>query len=368
MTTGQYTYLMVDILSNAIMAELPMYGVSLERKINGAGNMTCSMKLDVVSSTNLHNIDILGSTQPGRAALYVDRDGELVWAGPIWSRTYNSSAKVLAMTGQTFESYLGKRFLRTTKSYTGIDGRNVAIDLINTMQAVPYGNVGIQVPSLFPNTDNPMPDTTYYDYSFLKYYDIIDGLAKQNAFDWTIEPQWNAGVPQLTLRLGWPRLGVVGAASQIVFEFPGNVLQYYFSENASKGRNRSWGIGNGEGSTMLVANADDAVTLGTGYPLLEEMESYKNETVQANLQLDANSDLALWAPPVTTPTFMVRPSIEPVFGSYNIGDDINVIINDARFPQEFNGFYRMIQWNLTPSSSEAAEELNVTIGGVDGSV
>src|ERR1700712_922727 len=101
MVQPDYRYIAVDLLTRSVIEELPLYGVSLSRKISGPGNMTGSLKL---GTGEYDDLDLLSATEPGHRALFALRNEQCVWAGPIWSRTYNSEASVSEMTGQTYES------------------------------------------------------------------------------------------------------------------------------------------------------------------------------------------------------------------------------------------------------------------------
>src|SRR5690348_8673194 len=97
----EYRYIGVDLLTRRVLEDLPLYGVSLTRRISSSGTMTGSYKL----GTGLFSdIDLLSATEMGRTALIVMRDNTVIWGGPIWVRTYQSQANVISLNGQTYES------------------------------------------------------------------------------------------------------------------------------------------------------------------------------------------------------------------------------------------------------------------------
>jgi hypothetical protein len=69
-----YRYFTVDLLSNALLAEIPFKGVSYERALKGAGAF--SGTVPVISTTN--SMDLYESTMPGKTALYIVRDNVCV--------------------------------------------------------------------------------------------------------------------------------------------------------------------------------------------------------------------------------------------------------------------------------------------------
>jgi hypothetical protein len=107
-----YRYFVVDLLSNALLAEIPFKNVSYERGLKAAGSFSGS--IPIVNATD--SMDLYESTMPGKTALYVVRDGVCVWGGIIWSRSYDIVGKILSVRGSEFTSYLFHRNI--WKTYT----------------------------------------------------------------------------------------------------------------------------------------------------------------------------------------------------------------------------------------------------------
>lgn len=108
-----YRYFTVDLLSNALLAEIPFKGVSYERALKSAGSF--SGTVPVISTTN--SMDLYESTMPGKTALYITRDGACVWGGIIWSRSYDVVSRVLSVSASEFTSYLYHRHVWKTFSH-----------------------------------------------------------------------------------------------------------------------------------------------------------------------------------------------------------------------------------------------------------
>ena len=108
-----YRYFTVDLLSNALLAEIPFKGVSYERALKSAGSF--SGTVPVISTTS--SMDLYESTMPGKTALYITRDGACVWGGIIWSRSYDVVSRVLSVSGSEFTSYLYHRHIWKTFSH-----------------------------------------------------------------------------------------------------------------------------------------------------------------------------------------------------------------------------------------------------------
>jgi hypothetical protein len=129
---AEYRYFVADLLSNAIIAELPFQGVSYERAIKSAGSFSGSIPvIDKTSALSLYE-----NTLPGRTALYVVRNDECVWGGIIWSRSYSSQNRELSISGSEFTSYFYHRNIWKTYSHSFpatvvVSGYTAAVTLTN---------------------------------------------------------------------------------------------------------------------------------------------------------------------------------------------------------------------------------------------
>lgn len=104
-TAVKYKYIVTDLLTDTILAELPLEGVSFTRALKDAGAF--SGNIPVVAANDY--LDVYETTMPGRTSLYVLRDDVCVWGGIIWSRNYNIKERTLSLNGNEFTSYLHKR-------------------------------------------------------------------------------------------------------------------------------------------------------------------------------------------------------------------------------------------------------------------
>lgn len=110
---AEYRYYVADILTNAVIAEIPFTGVNFERALSKAGSF--SGEIPVIEATQ--NLNLYESTMPGKTALYVLRNGVCVWGGIIWSRSYSPSNKSLTVDAQEWISYLYHRAVWQTLFY-----------------------------------------------------------------------------------------------------------------------------------------------------------------------------------------------------------------------------------------------------------
>jgi len=100
-----YKYIVTDLLSDKILAEIPFEGVSFTRALRDAGSFSGS--IPVIPDNDY--LDLYETTLPAKTALYILRNGVCVWGGIIWSRTYNIITRTLDVNASEFTSYFSRR-------------------------------------------------------------------------------------------------------------------------------------------------------------------------------------------------------------------------------------------------------------------
>jgi hypothetical protein len=98
--------------------------------------------------------------------------------------------------------------------------------------------------------------------------------------------------------------------------------------------------------------------MDNGYPLLQEIYSYTDVTIQATLDQHAESDLAALSEPVTIPKIAVAMEATPLFGTYITGDDaIFRVQGDERFPEGTSPVFRIVDMECDYDSRIVSLEL-----------
>jgi hypothetical protein len=98
-------FLAYDLLSNTLLAELPVNGATWSDRLNGGGSFSGLVSL---SETGNPNADYLAATLPGRTVLHVVIDGTIRWSGVLWSRSYSRGTSAISITGTQLDSLLDK--------------------------------------------------------------------------------------------------------------------------------------------------------------------------------------------------------------------------------------------------------------------
>jgi hypothetical protein len=370
MAVPEYRYIGVDLLTRQVIEDLPLYGTSFTRRISVAGNMTASFKL---GTGFFSDQDLLNASEPGHRALFALRNGVCFWAGPIWSRTYQSQASVISLTGQTYESIF--EMIKILSRIERTDDQTLLFKyLIDVMQAQASCNFGIDTSQVTASGVNQsLTVETYEQKTFGE--PMSDMLKASNGFDYVIDYTMNptTDVPQLVLKTGYPYLGFGQAA--INLDYPGAVSNYYYPESASQALVRETVMGKGEGTAMPVAEYTNWDLVNAGYPMWEKPRSEKSISDPAQLNRIAEESGTTKKMPISIPTIELElgtddPDREPVdFASWgSLGAPINLTISDPRFPIEQypDGKVlssRMLGWDYSPSSSEGTESLKLVLEG-----
>jgi hypothetical protein len=358
MTT--YRYLFADLLTNAILAELPITGVNFTQQLNTSGTLTGRLLL---SGINAEDLNVSAGTIPGKTAIYVDRNGVLVWGGVLWNRQYNSNSQTLTFQAREFESYFDRRKITTTQVFTNTDQLTIANTLMNDAQAAPNGNIGVITT---PATSGILVDRTYYGYELKNVYAAIQDLSKQlDGFDFNIQVAYDGGGnPTKTLVLSYPKSGTTYSPTSLsapVFQFPsGNMIEYEYPEDASIAANTIYALGAGSNEGKLIATATDPTLLAAGFPLLEQEANYSDITDATMLGNLATGQIKATAYPPTTLRVVAPPSQNPQFGTYVIGDECRIIITDNRFPNTLDAIYRLVALSVTPGE-DGPERITLTL-------
>lgn len=334
-----YRYLFADMRTNAILAELPLTGVTFTQVLNGAGSFNARL---LISDLREANYDIAGVTIPARTAIYVDRDGVLVWGGVLWQRTYNSTEQTISLTAREFTSYFERRRITSTLVYTNTDQLTIAQNLITNAQAATGGNIGVVVPS---NTSGILVTRTFFDYEFKDLFSAIKDLSNsQDGFDFGITVAYDStNTPRKYMFTDYPKRGVTYNPldpTAIVFEYPGNLVSYEWPDDGSFVVNTLYGIGPNSNEAMIRATAvapDNPVA--AGWPYLQDTTTYNDQYDPNLLYSQVLGEVTARQYPIVTVKITLPAYVAPVLGSYTIGDECLLRITDPRWPStEAGGF------------------------------
>lgn len=352
-----YTYLFTDLLTDTVLAELPLSGTAYSRQLNGPGGLDATLNVAGLQAALQSQWE--AATRPWRTAVWVDRDGLLVYGGPVITRRWQSASRTVSLGSSDWSAYLGRRSLRTRLRDLGVDQFQIARDIVAQVQAVPFGNVGLAVSS---GASGVLRDVTYEPWERKWALEALTELAEQdNGFDWRLDVAYGGPTGFLrTLVLGYPQLGAPAETTGLVFAKPGAIIDYAWPEDGSLTATTVDALGNGEGTNMLISTAATAGMLGT-WPVLEAQVSYKDERVKANLDAKAAYNAAGLSGDTVLPVLTVRADSEPRLGTYNPGDMAKISVVDERFPAGMDTVDRIATIKVTPATSTEPDSVELTM-------
>jgi hypothetical protein len=363
MATTQYRYLFADLITNDILAEMPLTNVSFTQALNTPGSFSGRI---LGSDARELGYDITGSTEPARTALYVDRDGVLIWGGIIWLRTWNTDTQSFDFSAREFGSYFERRriagaFMDGDQAlvYDNEDQLFVAQDLLTLAQSIPGGNIGVVVPNNVSGID---VTRVYYDYEVKDVWGAIKDLSnQQDGFDFNIDVAYDSNLePRKYASTSYPYRGTpynAANADALVFEFPGNIVAYEWPDDGSVTTNYMYGIGPNSNEAKIRAEATAPVNqIAAGWPLLEDSVSYTDQYDPDLLYQQTLGEVTAKQVTVVTPKIIVPAYAEPVLGSYKTGDECLLRITDDRFPNNGYGFGLSVVKRIVAISVQPGED------------
>ena len=110
--TVSYKYILTNLLTNKVIAEVPFVDVTYGRAIKSAGSFSGTIPV----TTETSYLNLYDTTMPAKTGLYVMRNDSCMWGGIIWSRSYNAKERKLSVSGLEFTSYFAHRKIWKTYS------------------------------------------------------------------------------------------------------------------------------------------------------------------------------------------------------------------------------------------------------------
>ncbi|MFD4572106.1 hypothetical protein ACFWNK_01755 [Streptomyces sp. NPDC058417] len=378
-----YTYLFCDLLTDQLLAELPMSGVTYGYTLNGVG----TLRGTVPFSDETLPLDPETATTPARTAVYVDRDGVLVWGGILWTREDAGGGKAIQCA--EFLSYFQHRYVKLTLStdtslitntgYVGSgagaqrlypDQKHIVWSLLRYARDQAGGEIGLDLNPLAGTGHGITRSATYFGYERPEILKAISELGDaEDGFDFGVELGWTQAATNSPPRrfkratTYFPRRGRSAADSGLVFSKGGgygNIISYAWPDDGTNLVTEMSGLGAGSGEARIVKTAVDADALSAGWPLLEGVSTYQDVVDEAQVQGLTNAELE--ARSSTQPTFEVLADADPEFGSYSVGDEALFVIDpETQSPSGRRAVLRIV--GIENSAAAGPERVRLTCVG-----
>lgn len=353
---AEMRYIFGDVLTGNIIAEIPLQGVStVHNRSNGEFRGTLHL-----NQTGVNNETLDSATIPGRCFVVVERDGRIVGDYLITSSTYQSQAYALQLYGQNFKTYFYSRLADFDYTYDNVDQINIFLDLLS--RCIQDVNAPVMYLPAFATT-NQFRTLVVAAKELKSYGQLVDMIADgEGGFEWTIDTTRNVSVYERRVRFGFPVLGTTDMINLPVFEYPGNIFNYW--ETSSIGRNTGthfYGVGAGEGSSMLLATATHVDLLLSEFPRYDVVISHKDVN-----NLDILTSLTVRdAMRGKAPAPIITAEVRDAFFADMVGNTVRLEITDAKHPSTFRKETRVIRAEYYPPESTNKEFTRLTFEGDD---
>lgn len=337
---GNYRYLLGDILTGEINAELPFTSASFSHILNAPGAFSGTMSLqqpDKVCTIVQESLNL------GRSTMYVERDGVIVWGGILWTEAIDFDQLTYTVSGEGWHSYFRRQVLDEDLTYTATEQASIAKGLIDWAQARAGGDIGVETATAIAT--GVTRDRTYLATDRKTIGEALEQLAAvDNGFDFRyMTDRTPAGEIQVYLITSYPATGI---ETDLVFELGVQLTQGQATTDASNLVTHVTAVGgiiDGTDAPLLATSSDTTRLLIM--PRYDEVISETDVIVSATLTDHADRRLARGAEAVCIPSISTDPAQEPVIGSWNTGDIVKVRLDVGL--RSIDSDFRITEWAVT---------------------
>jgi hypothetical protein len=371
----KFTVVAYDLNTNTRLCELPANSLLFDTRLNDAGSISFDIPLQSPGVSKM--VKPILSYDGNPFAVYVDRNGVIVWGGIAWTGLYTRSTGLLEVGGKEFLAYFDQRLAAADYSVTtypnGIDPAQLLYkaftDAQSTILSGAGASIGLNVS--VKSTGLPMITPGYPSSQHSMVTDIVDDIIATNVFgvggvDLQFALGYNAaGLPTRSLSLVTPRAGRTAGSTGLMFDLSQSI-DYTWPTDATQSGNTLvfTGAGSGDAIPTSTVHAPNVPVGGLGQaPRLDKVVSTSAQS-QDQVTLMANGTAQQYGAPLVTPTVTVQTGGRQPLGSWIMGDDARLYLppGDDRFPDGLDQFWRIVQSATTvPDAGVAQAELTFNV-------
>lgn len=374
---AEYTYRFADLLSDADLCELELSNVRFDRRIIVPGAFSASI---VVT-----NADIARQVKrivPSKTVVHVYRDADIWGTYIIWTMRVRSSSRAgvnVEITGASLESWFHKRLVDHDQTYVNMDQFDIVRDLLSVAQ-VGWGdfpqnaNLGIiSNPAIESGTDRT---AFFFHRDVMTLGQVFEKMAgyDEDGFEYLVntyvDTENDLRVREFVLR---NKLG--NEDLDIVFTYPGSILEYEVNMDATESATAFWARGD-SAEVDVTLDARPQLTVppqiaeewhSVGFPHMDRVIDLPTETEMPALILYATwwkvnrpgfvSVPVVTVNPVDVAT-MVNPSNLGSYATFTIYDEYYGMISTG---PEFSSKNRIVGIEVTPGERGSSEKIRLVI-------
>jgi hypothetical protein len=316
--------------------------------------------------SSLHNLE------PGRVALYLERDGVVVWSGPLWTLDVDLVAGTADIGAEGWLSYWRRRRVRSTLTYTATDQATIATGLLAHAQAQTQGDIGFLTSSVLAT--GRLRDRIYLAEERGNIGTLLEQLAAvQDGFEFAFEVVRTGTAYERHFRLRYP------VSDAMSFPVPVEVggqaakverIMVDATSLASSVEARGEGSGEDQLRTIREDLSNPAVAL------MEDEVQADGVSELATLEDHGDRRLRLGYAPALLPSIVLDGSSVVRLGDFSVGDGLYLygtvpsLWTVAPPPPPAGGIravpanYKITEWSAS-LSPEGAEVVRLTVAPME---
>ena len=362
---ANYRFLIADLLTDEIEAELPVESAGFTHVLNGPGTLTASIRLGAETDREAptETAGVLETFTPpapdvraGAHAIYVERDSVIVWGGVVWTYDADVASNTGRIGAEGFFSLLRGRVLEADYSATSKDQGLIVQELIDEVQGYTEGDHLIDTTTI----DTATSITRTVGWEAWERKDVgqaIEELANtRDGFDFRIRCRWGTTSPVREFLIDYP---ATGRPTAHVLELGKNLELLRLTEDATTLASKIFVRGSGSGSTVTTTTVHNT---GTGY-VRRDLVASADDTSDTGVLGDIAQRYADRGAAVTRIPFVsIYPDQSPRVGSFTVGDIVEV--RGIYGSINFGGNYRITGWSVSIDIS-GQEKIDLTLAPED---
>lgn len=337
-----YNVFTFNTITGKIWASVPVSSSQWSLKINAPGNISCGIP---INSEELEGLDINTGTLENRMSLGVSFKENIIEAGPILDRNYDSDTEVLEIQAEGLWSLFNARkvlppwaqvpgaqkITSAVQTFSNQSLRSIARGLARLGEEGPPNGSG-QLPIWYTVGVESGAFTKSYNGFDLKWVGkvLTELTEEEDGPDLRFRPRFRSDNPtfvEWVFEAGTPLLRQAGPNWKWDGTTPGTGVVGFSA--ASDGRNmaaRAWRPGQGQEQDVPLGVHTDMTMVNLGWPWMERDTASKQEADVATLNAYARQDVQDSAGPEKSFNISVDANSSPVLGTYWPGDWADVIV------------------------------------------
>lgn len=362
---ANYRFLLADLLTDDVEAELPVESASFSHVLNGPGTLTAAIRLGDLprreAPTETEGVTETFTPLPpnvlaGAHSIYVERDGVIVWGGVVWTYVADVVSNTGTIGAEGFFSLLRGRVLEADYSATTRDQGLIVQDLIDEVQSYTEGDHLIDTSTI----DTSTGITRSVGWEAWERKDVGEAIeelaATRGGFDFRIRCRWGTSGLVREFIVDFP---ATGRSTSHVLELGRNLELLRHTDDATSLASKIFVRGAGSGSEATTVSVHNT---GSGY-VRRDLVTSSDDTSDT----DVLDDIALrhadrGAAPTRIPYVAIYPDQDPKIGSFITGD--LVTLRGTYGAIDFGGTYRITGWSVAIDIS-GQERIELTLAPED---